>query len=390
MKRTSFGLILTLVIVCVGCASAPKEKATSAAPDTGSKLRLVELKFPEKSGWDLKSGFLMFITNPEWVLLDGSSYELGQKPEHFLETYCHTEATEGVVRFRLPEELSDEAWAKLSLGLHYDKPSKRPRSLWDAWFSPDYHLPPGINQELLSLSFESQEVTLEPHLRVGEESLDVFVGRLNGVFTGADLSLDGLSVPDRPTFAGFHLTSFEPVKSLDAELRSVPVFRQMQETSGLFAVSVGLDLETSQKRHDNTYSATFVIGDDESRIGEDGSLTATMAVDIVPIELLAPEGKEDAFLDIWATAPFKYYSNTTQIMSCNVRVSGSQPGRVYLQRGVAFRVQVFDVKWKLLRPIIVPVERPEKIVLDLSRENYAGFESPRVEKKSNNRPSGGY
>jgi len=155
-------------------------------------------------------------------------------------------------------------------------------------------------------------------------------------------------------------------------------------------VSVGLDLEIGQTRHDDTYSATFVIGDDEARIARDGTLKASMAVDIIPIELIAPEGKEGAFLDVWATRRFKYFSNTTQIMSCNLRVSGFEPGRLYLKRGVSFALQVFDVRWKLLRAVIVPAERPKKVVLDLSGESYTGFESGRVKKKSNDRPSNGY
>ena len=107
----------------------------------------------------------------------------------------------------------------------------------------------------------------------------------------------------------------------------------------------------------------------------------------VPIELIAPEGKEGAFLDVWATRRFKYFSNTTQIMSCNLRVSGLQPGRLYLQHGVPFALQVLDVKWQLLKAIIVPVERPERIELDFSKGDYMGFGSARVVKKANNRPS---
>jgi len=198
MARISPCLILTLIMLHVGCASGPEEIATETTPDTSSQLRLVELEFPEAPGWDLASGHLMFITNPEWGILDGSSYQSGEKPEHFLETTCRTEATAGVVKFRLPASLLGETWAKLSLGLHYDKPSRRSRGTWDAWFLPNYHLPPASDQRELSLSFEGQKATLEPRITVAGESLDTFVGRLNGFFTGAYLSLDRLSVPERP------------------------------------------------------------------------------------------------------------------------------------------------------------------------------------------------
>ena len=388
MKTALCSIIMALLVASVGCASAVQNKATDAAPDEGSKLRLVQLQIPEHPSWSLKSGFLMFITDPAWVLLDGSSYSSPAKPELFLETYCRAGATEGVVRFRLPEELSGDTWAKLSLGLHYDKPSERPRNIWDAWFFPDYQLPSGLDQSKLAYSFVGQEETLKPRITVGSESLDASVRRLNGVFTGAQFFLEGLSAPDRPTFAGFHLISFKPVNSLDAELGSLPIFKEIPKASGLFAVSVGLDRDPADRHQDDTYSATFVIGDGEARIAPDGTLTAAMSVDVVPVEVLARESLRDRFVDIWATCPFRHDSNVTPLMSCNVRASGAQPARLYFQRGVPFQLEVFDARGERLTWMMVPVERPEKIVVDLRKVIYAytGFDSSRVEKKSNDRP----
>ena len=389
MRRKAYSslVIILLSSICVACALGGKARKQDVASDEGTKLRNIELLIPEAPGWDLNYASAILCIAPGASMLAGHYQSLqwpGDEPDSYPKGGLYAEAVDGVVSFRIPAVIWDKTWVRTDLSMDYMLP--RQYGFTTSTFSAYYHLPSGVDQSEMSISFHDRKIALKLNITINGVSPDDFSKQMNAVFIDCDLLLDVTSTPDEPLFTGFSLDSPKPLERFEENVRNLPIFRQIPNASGLFTIAMGVDLKPADRnpRHNNTYSATFLIGDDEAHIAEDGTLTASMSVCPLPVEVLAPDNMQDEIFDVWAAAPFKYYTNSTQVLSSNVRITGRKSGILYVQEGVKYEFLITRY------PRIKPERRMNFIASELPKMVFdmRGFQSDRVKKKSNNRPFG--
>jgi len=388
MKGRLCALMTLVAVVTIGCTNLHQQEADPANHAGQAELKEIVLQFPELPGWRLARGFMMLVKDPLWTSIRGTWYDGIHPPAGFYvfqdESAYTTRATDGVLRFKLPDEASEWSWAKISVMLFWETPRERNvlrPPIPDIYLYQDIDIPSGMGLERLNVPFNTLQGRLRPEVSVGDIDADEFLRQRDKVITEMGLLLRDVAVKGPPVFTGLTLVLEKPVHDLQI-LGNLPLFGEFPEASGLLYMDVGIGYEPGARYGDETYLCCFTVDDPSAKMAEDASLVSQIGIDELPVSIATSPDQQNKILGLFAMDAQQSESNTVPRRTCCVRVSGQKEALLYLNSGVAYNLFVFDNIERAgeLKHLLIPVQRPDKLTVDLTDLTFKGFSSFKLDR----------